>query len=193
VNLRGKPFKKSLKFLTLLLTSMLIASVSAAMYYSLTMSSTIAVYQAQVYFVVGTDNASKGLVVTIGSQNTTATLSGLRAYPNASFTYTDPVRVRNNGSTTAQLRLSPDVNPSANPEDFEYIKFQLYAATAGDRRWLNYTSNGVSWSNPSGPTNWTNATGILGGAEWPIYVFTKANATGVASQSVTIGIKVDVD
>jgi len=192
VNLRGKPIKRSLKFLTLLLTSMLIASVSAAMYYSLTMSSTIAVYQAEVYFVVGGDNGTKGLVVTINSPKTTATLTGLRAYPNASFTYTDPVRVRNNGSVTAQLRLSPDVNPSANPEDFVYVKFQLYAATAGDRKWLNYTSNGVSWTSPSGPTSWTT-TGIGASAEWPIYVYTKANATGVATQSVTIGIKVDVD
>ena len=79
MNLKGLPAKKSMKFLALLLTSLLIASVSAAMYYSLEMTSTIDVYAADVYFVVGNDNGSSGLVVTFGSQNTTATITGLRA------------------------------------------------------------------------------------------------------------------
>jgi len=184
--------RKETKLVTLLLTSLLIATASAAMYYSLTMTSTIQVYQAQVYFVVGNDNGNKGLVVTLDGTNTTATLSGLRAYPNATFTYTDPVRVRNNGSVTAQLRLSPSVNPSLNPEDFEYVKFLLNATSVGDRKWLNYTSNGVSWTNPSGPTSWTT-TGIIASAQWPIVVMTKANATAVSGQTVTISIKIDVD
>jgi len=156
------------------------------------MTSTIDVYAADVYFVVGTDNATSGLVVTFDGTNTTATLTGLRAYPNASLTYTDPVRVRNNGSVTAQLRLAPYTNPSANPEDFVYVRFLLNATGAGDRKWLNYTSNGVSWSSPSGPTSWTT-TGILASAEWPIVIYTKANATATASESVTIEITVDVD
>lgn len=184
--------RKEMKLITLLLTSLLIASASAAMYFSLTMTSTIQVYKAQVYFVKGSDNGQEGLVVTLDGTNTTASLSGLRAYANATFTYTDPVRVRNNGSVTAQLRLVPEVNPSANPEDFEYVKFLLNATTSGDRKWLNYTSNGVSWTNPSGSTSWTT-TGILATNEWPIVVMTKANATAVAGQTVTISIKVDVD
>jgi hypothetical protein len=191
VNLKGLPAKKSMKFLALLLTSLLIASVSAAMYYSLEMTSTIDVYAADVYFVVGADNGTSGLVVTIGSQNTTATITGLRAYPNASLTYTDPIRVRNNGSVTAQLRLAPLTNPSTNPEDFVYIKFLLNASSADDR-WLNYTSDGSSWTSPSSATSWTS-TGIGASTEWPIVIYTKANATATASDSVTIAITVDVD
>ena len=192
MNSKGKPLWKSMKFLALLLTSILIASVSAAMYYSLEMTSTIDVYAADVYFVVGADNGTSGLVVTIGSQNTTATITGLRAYPNASLTYTDPIRVRNNGGTTAQLRLAPLTNPSTNPEDFIYVKFLLNATTAGDRKWLNYTSDGSSWTSPSAATSWTS-TGIGASAEWPIVIYTKANATATASESVTIAITVDVD
>lgn len=191
MNLKGLPAKKSMKFLALLLTSLLIASVSAAMYYSLEMTSTIDVYAADVYFVVGADNGTSGLVVTIGSQNTTATITGLRAYPNASLTYTDPIRVRNNGSVTAQLRLAPLTNPSTNPEDFVYIKFLLNASSADDR-WLNYTSDGSSWTSPSSATSWTS-TGIGASTEWPIVIYTKANATATASDSVTIAITVDVD
>jgi hypothetical protein len=191
VNLKVLPAKKSMKFLALLLTSLLIASVSAAMYYSLEMTSTIDVYAADVYFVVGADNGTSGLVVTIGSQSTTATITGLRAYPNASLTYTDPIRVRNNGSLTAQLRLVPLTDPSTNPEDFVYIKFLLNASGADDR-WLNYTSDGSSWTSPSGATSWTS-TGIGASTEWPIVIYTKANATATASDSVTIAITVDVD
>ncbi len=184
--------RKSAKLLVLLLINMLVVTVSAAMYYSLSMSSTIDVYAADVYFVVGTDNGTSGLVVTLGGQNTTATITGLRAYPNASLTYTDPIRVRNNGSTTAQLRLAPLTNPSANPEDFVYVRFQLNATAAGDIKWLNYTSDGVSWTSPSGPTSWTT-TGIGASTEWPIVIYTMANATATAANSVTIEITVDVD
>lgn len=184
--------KKTAKLVLLLISTLLIASVSAATYYSLTMTSAIEVYESDVYFVVGGDNGTEGLVVTFGSQYTTASLSGLRAYPNASFTYTDPVRVRNNGSSTVQLRIAPDTNPSGNAADFVYVKFLLNATSAGDRRWLNYTSDGSSWTNPPGPTSWTT-TGIGGSTEWPIVVMTMANATATAGNTVTIGITVDVD
>jgi len=183
---------KSTKFVTLLLSSLLIASASAAMYYSLMMTSTVEVYAPYVVFWVGSDNATKGLVVKFNTPNTTATLTGLRAYPNASFTYTDPVRVRNKGASTAQLRLAPYANPSQNPEDFEYVKFLLNATTSGDRKWLNYTSNGASWTSPSGPTDWTT-TGIAGGASWPIVVYTKARPDAIGAEKVTIAINFDVD
>jgi ribosomal protein L24 len=186
-------FSKSAKLLILTLMSILVISATAAMYYSLSMSSTIDVYAADVYFVVGNDNGTKGMVVTIGSQNTTVTVSGLRAYPNATFTYTDPLRVKNNGISAANLRLVPNLDPSTNPEDFVYVKFLLNATAAADRKWLNYTSNGVTWTSPSSPTSWTTAGGIGASAEWPIVIMTMANATAVASESVTISITIDVD
>jgi len=171
---------------------MLIASVSAATFISLTTESTIAVYKSDVYFVAGSDNGTAGLVVTLDSTNTTATLTGLRAYPNATFTYSDPVRVRNNatGGSNPQLRLAPKVDPSANPEDFEYVKFLLNASSADDR-WLNYTSTGASWTSPTGPTIWTT-TGITPSTEWSIVIYTKATAGATVSDSVTISITVDV-
>ena len=185
--------RKSAKLLVLLLINMLVVTVSAAMYYSLSMSSTIDVYAADVYFVEGADNGTSGLVVTLGSQNTTATITGLRAYPNASLTYTDPIRVRNNASAGAyaQLRLVPVTNPSGYEDQFVYIRFMLNATTAEDK-WLNYTSDGITWTNPTGATSWTT-TGIDGGEEWSIVIYTKANATATAPSSVTIKITVDVD
>jgi len=188
VNLKAIPFKRSAKLLALLLTSMLIATVSAITYLQLTMSSTVAVYKSNVYFVIGSDNGTKNLEVELDSTKTTATLTGLRAYPNASFTYSDPVKVRNNATTGSapQIRLAPDVNPSANPEDFEYVKFLLNGTSA---RWLNFTSNSTAWSN-TGTTNWIT---IPNSTQWSIAVVTKATAGAAVSASVTITIKVDVD
>ena len=186
-------FSKSAKLLILTLMSVLVISATAAMYYSVSMSSTIDVYATDVYFVVGSDNGTKGLVVKFGSQNTTAIVSGLRAYPNATFTYTDPLKVRNSGASAADLRLAPDLDPSTNPEDFVYVKFLLNATAAADRKWLNYTSNGVTWTSPSSPTSWTTAGGIGASAEWPIVIITMANATATASESITISITIDVD
>lgn len=188
MNLRKIPSRKSMKLLTLLLTSMLIASASAQLYYSLSMTSTIEVYAADVYFVVGSDNGVKGLVVTLGSNDTTATLTGLRAYPNATFTYTNATLVKNAGGSGVQVRLAPS-SISDGAADFIYVKFMLNATAVGDRRWLNYTSNGASWTIPPA-SGWTT---LGSGVMWPIVIMTKANATATTGNTVTIEITVDVD
>lgn len=189
MNLKELPAKKTVKLLALVLTSLLIASVSAAMYYSLTMTSTITVYQADVYFVAGSDNGTSGVVLTLDSTNTTATITGLRAYPNMTFTYENVTRVRNNGTSTPNLRLAPDVDPSGNAADFEYVKFMLNTTNVGDRKWLNYTSNGSTWSN-TGATGWVQ---ISATTEWAVQIITKATWNATATNAVTIGITVDVD
>jgi len=187
VNLNGKPIRKSLKFLTLLLTSMLIASVSAGMYLSLTMTSTVQVYKSNVYFVEGSDNGTDSVVLTLDSTNTTATITGLRAYPNATFTYENVTLVRNNATSgTTLIRLAPKVNPSGNATDFEYVKFMLNGTSA---RWLNYTVTAGSWSTPSA-SNWIT---IPTETQWSIVIMTKASATAVTGRTVTIQITVDVD
>ena len=188
MELRKILFRKEAKLVTLLLTAMLIASASAQLYYSLTMTSTIAVYAADVYFVVGSDNGTKGLDVTLGSNATTVTLTGLRAYPNASFTYTNATLVRNNGAVNASVRLAPD-SITNNAPDFVYVRFLLNATNVGDRRWLNYTSNGGSWSN-TGASSWTT---LQNATQWSIVIMTMANATATTGNTVTIGITVDVD
>ncbi len=187
MEIRKMLFRKEAKLVTLLLTSLLIATASAGTYLSLTMTSTVSVYQSEVYFVEGSDNGTAGAVLVLDSTNTTATITGLRAYPNATFTYQNVTLVRNNATSgTTNIRLSPDVNPSANPEDFEYVKFMLNGTSA---QWLNFTSNGSAWSN-TGSTSWIT---IPTSTQWPIAILTKATAGATISDSVTITIKVDVD
>ena len=183
-------FGKSIKMLILTLMSVLVISATAAMYYSLTMTSSTGVYKANVYFVEGSDNGTSTVVLTLDSTNTTATITGLRAYPNMTFTYENVTLVRNNSTTAASnIRLTPGITTPANPADFVYVKFMLNATIPGDRRWLNYTSNGVSWTVPPA-SSWTS---IGDETQWPIVIMTMANSTATIGSTVTIGITIDVD
>jgi len=151
------------------------------------MTSTVQVYQSNVYFVEGSDNNTAGAILALDSTNTTATITGLRAYPNATFTYENVTLVRNNATSgTTYVRLRPDVNPTANPEDFEYVKFMLNGTSAS---WLNFTSNGAAWSN----TGTTDLIEIPTSTQWPVAIMTKATYNATITDSVTITIKVDVD
>jgi hypothetical protein len=179
-------YKKSLKLVTLLISSLLIATVSASVYYSLSMTSTVSVATNNVYFVLGADNGTAG--VTLGSDNTTATLASLKAYPNAIMTYTDPLRVRNNATSgTTNVRLRP-VSLTGAAANFIFVNFTLVAVSDNSTKAsLNYTSNGSIWSTPST----TGFVQISGSTEWYVTIETKAIASA-ASDAVTIAITVDV-
>ena len=175
---------KSMKFVTLLLTSMLIASASAAVYYSLSMTSTITTATNDVYFIVGADAAEAG--TSIFNNNKSATLVSLKAYPNMTTSYDDPIRVRNNnGATTFNVRLRP-VSLTGDAQYFAFINFTLQTSTLIS---LNYTSNGVSWTNPS-TSGWAT---VNANTSYAIVVQTKASATAISGQTATIEIAIDVE
>jgi hypothetical protein len=183
VDIRKKLNKKPIKLLALLLTSMLIATTSALVYYSLSMTSTVAIAGTDVWFVLGADNGTAG--VSLSPDKTVATLTSLKAYPNATFTYTDPLKVRNNNTGTSyNIRLRP-VSLSGNNTEFVFVNFTLQGTSL---RSLNYTCDGSSWSIPS-TTNWIQ---IPASTEWSITIETKAKDSA-ASASVTIQIAVDVE
>jgi len=166
---------------------MLIAAANAFLFYSLSMASTITTATTDVWFVKGLDNVAAG--VSLSPDNTSAVLTGLLAYPNASFTYTDPLRVRNNGSVLHQIRLSP-VMLSGNDTEFVYVKFLLRNGTSETSETLaslNYTCDGSDWTVPS-PTGWVQ---IPAGTEYAVTVITKAKDSA-GGASVTIEIAIDV-
>ena len=178
----SKVFSKSAKMLVLTLMSILIISATAAVYYSLSATSTITTATTDVWFVLGEDNTTAG--VSLSPDNTTATLTGLKAYPNATFTYTDPLKVRNNHTSTSfDIRLRP-MSLSGNDTEFVFVNFTLQGSSLLA---LNYTCSGSSWTIPS-TTSWIT---IPASTEWSITIETKAKDSA-ASASVTIEIAVDV-
>lgn len=188
MNLRKMPFKKSAKFLTLLLTSIVIASVSAGVYYSLSMSSTITTATTDVWFKVGGDNGTD-CDVQLSPDKTAAIITSLKAYSNATYTYIDPVRVWNNGSAGQDIRLR-HIGINGNDTEFDYVKFQIRNGTTETDAilsTLNYDCTGSGWTLPSN----TTYVQIPGTTEWSITIETKA-IDSAASASVTIEIAVDV-
>ena len=180
----GRVYIKSAKMLILTLMSILVISATAAVYYSLDTTSTITTAANDVYFVLGGDNATAG--VTIFNDNKSATLTQLKAYRNISMTYDDPIRVRNNHtSTNYNVRLRP-VSRTGNAAYFVYINFTLQTSTPIS---LNYTSNGSTWTDPST----TSFVELTADTEYAIVVQTMANATAPSSQVATIEIAIDIE
>ncbi len=177
-------FSKSAKMLILTLMSIVVLSATAAVYYSLDMTSTVTVAANDIYFVEGPDNATAG--VSIFNDDKSATLASLKAYPNISMTYDDPIRVRNNNTGTNHfVRLRP-VSLTGNAANFVYISFTLQTATEVS---LNYTSNGATWTTPSA----TSFVQVYANTDYAILVQTMANATAAAGQTASIEIAVDIE
>lgn len=175
--------RKEMKLVTLLLTSMLIASASAAVYYSLSMQSTITTATNDVYFISGADASTAG--VTIFNNNKSATLTSLKAYPNMTMSYDDPIRVRNNnGATSFNVRLRP-VSRTGDALYFRFINFTLQTSTKIS---LNYTSNGASWTDPS-TSGWA---AVSASTSYAIVVQTKASSSATSGQTASIEIAIDV-
>jgi hypothetical protein len=177
---------KSMKFVALLLSSMLIASASAVIYYSLSITSTVTTASLNdVYFVEGADNATAGTNILNG--NKTVTLATLKAYPNMTMSYSDPVRVRNNNTGTSFLVRLRHVSRTGGAANFEFISFTLNT-TAPSAISLNYTSNGATWTDPS-ESGWAT---VDSSTEYSIIVQTRAGATAPIDQIATIVIELDV-
>jgi len=193
MNWKELPAKKTVKLLTLLLTSLLIASVSAAVYYSMSMVPTVTIAQAAVIFEAGADDSSTACNVTVGTNSTYASLS-LKAYPNATLTYTEPLNISNTDASSAKnVRLSHvSITPNATTDvaNFTYINFTLIQPNgnpvAGSD--FDYTVSGNNWQAPSDMTY----ASLAASTEWAVMIETRAVAGATAGIDVTIVIELDV-
>jgi hypothetical protein len=176
--------RKTLDLIVLLMISVFVISVSAGVYYSLEMTSTIDVMGANVYFVLGADNETAG--VSISPDGMIGQLTTLKAYPNATTTYDDPIKVRNNGTASYIIRLR-HIEVSGNASNFVFVNFTLMGTTELS---LNYTASGSNWVIPD-PQN-TTWVSIPQDTEWSIKVETKATA-GATTGTATIKMTVDVE
>jgi len=180
-------FRKSIKFLTLLLTSMLIATASATVYYAMLGQSKSTVAEAPVYFTTGNDSSG---ILTRGTNNTYASLS-LNAYPNATLYYDQAVNLTATAAKDVRLRhvsISPDDgDPSVS--NFTSFVFRLLKADSTEVGTLTYTTSEDNWTEPTTPTSYV---AIGAGEEWTIKIEIKAAAGAKADVSTTIIIAVDV-
>ena len=188
MDIRKIPFRKEMKLVTLLLTSLLIASASAAVYYSLSMQPSVTITAAVVAFKQGEDWTA--VAGSIGTNETSCSLA-LKAYPNATLTYDEPLNLTNTGAVVQiRLRTVSISPPSADPQvsNFTSINFTLHDETGAIKGSLNYTTSGTdTWSTPS-----MGFTGMDASDEWYIAIQTKAAAGAKANIVADIVIAVDV-
>jgi hypothetical protein len=180
-----KNYKKSLKFITLLLASLLIATVSATVYYSLSMETKITVGTTWVKFISADDTPS-GSTIT----DTTCSLS-LSTLANSTLVYEKAIGLSNTYTDNRYIRLrhvSVSPNGTAPVSNFTYVKFYLLDASLTAQASLNYTTSGDNWSVTS-TTNWI---AIPGSTTWYIKVETFSPAGATAGTQCTITIAVDV-
>ena len=119
-------YKKSLKLITLLISALLIASVSATVYTTIYMKATpIGIAASEVKFTGGDDTSSAG-----GDINPTGTevvFDLMSVAPNATKTYTEAVNITNSGS---QHKITLEVDSvTGNLTGFEFINITIYDET----------------------------------------------------------------
>jgi hypothetical protein len=180
--------KKEVKLLTLLLTSLLIASASAAVYYSMIAQPNVTVSGGSIIFVQGEDwpNGSA-----MGANSTWVSLA-LKAYPNVTLTYDKPLNISNTTGFNHQFRLrhvsiSPD-SGAQEVSNFTFICFVIKDIDGVTQASFNYTTSGDTWSIPATTSYIT----LPANTQWALCVVTKAAAGANANIALNIQIAVDV-
>lgn len=187
MGLRKIAFGRPVKLLTLLLSSMIIGTASAAVYYTLVMEPRVTVTALTVKFVNGGDTPAGSTV------NDAWCRLLLKSYPNATLTYDQAVNISNTDASNAhsiQLRhvsITPDGTAYVGG-NFTSIKFYLLDHTGAQQTTFIYTNNGTHWSPPSD----TGYYSIPANKEWIFKVETLSPAGATVNTVCDIEIAVDV-
>ena len=178
-------YKKSLKFVTLLITALLIATASATIYNYMYMYATpIGVKSAyDVNFYNGNDTSTAGGTITNNRQ--TITFTGMEGSNGTLATYTDAVRICNNASGIRNVEVTKESWTGDTLTTLNYVNITLYDSSNGFIGCMSLI--------PNGGNSTTGAYDLAGNhawwrVQWDILWF--ANAT--TSDSVDITLKIIV-
>jgi len=186
LNIRNIRIRRSAKFLILLLSSLIVGAANAAVFYSLTMQPGVSITSTKVFFVAGNDFQSPS---SVGSNSTWAYLA-LKAYPNVTLTYEQPLNISNTDTVSHNFRLRhitiTPVNGSAQVGNFTFINFVVQNEAGVAQGSFNYTTTGNNWITPSTTSYMT----LPPSTAWIIYVETRA---APQANDITADIQIAVD
>lgn len=182
--------KKSTKFLILLLTSILVGTANAAIFYSLTMQPQVTVSTPVIKFDSAPDEPSGSTV------NDAWCCLTANSYPNATLTYEKAVYLNNIDDANAHLfrlrfvSITPD-NGTSDVANWNSIKFLVYNSSGDYMFSLDFTVSGTGWTlTPiSGQTDYYS---IPASTVWWIRLETLSPATATEGKVCNIQIAVDV-
>ena len=191
MNLRKITAKKPLKLLVILLSWMIIATASAALYYSLSMKPVATISEPAVIFVQGANWPGGGW----GTNGTWCTIS-LKAYPNVTLTYDEPLNLSETSGSDRTFHLtSQSITPASgwSAANWTFINFTIMdetgSAVAGGS-FDYYTTGsgaGTTWQEPS-----MNDITLPADTMYTIKIETKAAEGAWLNEVCTIVITVDV-
>lgn len=186
MTLRKVKSSKPLKLLVLLVMSLLIATASAAVYYSMIMQPSVTITGATVRFAQGNDWPTGS---TLGNNGTWVSLA-LKAYPNVTLTYDQPLNITNTDSASHTFRLRHiSITPAsgnAQVANFTFINFVVQNAAGAQQATFNYTTTGTTWNTPASTSYLT----IPANTQWIVYVQTGAAAS---ANDVAANLQIAVD
>jgi len=187
MNLKKISSKKSITLLALILASILISTVSAAVYYSMIAQPAVTITAAPIVFAQGNDWPSGS---TLGSNGTWVSLA-LKAYPNATLAYDQPLNVSNTDTSPHTFRLRhvtiTPVTTDSQVGNFTFFNFVVENTAGVAQASFNYTTSGTTtWTTPTTTSPMT----LPAYTQWIIYVETKAAA---GANAVTANLQISVD
>ena len=170
--------RKSTKLVIVIISSLLIASVSATVYNYMYQDASIGVEALSLAWVAGGDATDAGTQI----DGVTASLTQLKGPANGTGEYSDPLRVNNTGasSTTFDV-LIEQISGDTGTMDSVYVR--LYNVT-------NSASMGnlTVWSGGSQGSDLTSLT-ITADTEWRFQWEIKWRANATVSRMMTVRLK----
>lgn len=178
--------RKLMKLGLLIMSTLLIATVSAATYYSMFMDATgVGVTTGnELFFVGGTDFGSS----TMGSGNQTVTLSGLEGMNGTATIIGDPVRIKNTGAGAHSINLMLVSWTGDSEAQLNYINITLYNAVPSGGTKQGQT---IYLVPGAGDVTETSSVSLGAGATWRVewIIYWKTTAT---TETVDVNLKLEV-
>ena len=186
MNLKRTVSKKSFKFIVLVAMAGLIASASAAVYYSTIAQVGVEITSATIVFAQGNDWPTGSVM---GDNSTWVSLA-LKAYPNATLYYDQPLNISNTDSSSHTFRLRHvSITPAtgnADVSNFKFFNFVVLDKDGAAQASFNYTTTGDDWNTPAS----TSYLELPANTQWVVYVETSASP---GANSVTANLQMSVD
>ena len=181
-------YKKSLRIVTLLITSVIIATVAADTYSELFMyGNNISIGTASVIFTAGSNTTTLGGSDAINAPGTQVTFDTIPAIePGETRTYEQAVNITNNAGATKSITLSYVSLTGQFEANFDYLNITMIN-TSGASKGSNIeiVSSGTN-STTSGSQD------MSVGEVWAVRWIIKAK-TGATGGSISLTLKVTVD
>jgi len=161
-------YKKSLKFVTLVIASLLIATASAAVYRYMDIQGTITVGTLKLIWIAGSDVSGATIV------GSTATIS-LNVENNTAINFTEALLLKNN-ATSDSFNYNVTVTQALLSSDFEIAKLHLYENSSGSWTYLGT----VDLTNSN--SKYESSSPLLAGKYIRITIEVKAIKDGISKQ-----------